>query len=216
MGDNIKISIITTSIRPKGLDIVRECLEKQTFKSFEWLVDIGLDRVDINQAHNRCLSRAKGELVVFYQDYIKIAPDALQGFWEAHKRSPKFYTAPVGKTDDENYSGKVEWDWRKYRQGKVDWLEWEIDWGSAPLEALKRIGGFDEELDKYWGFDNVNVGLRAEMAGYEFECVDIPAIAWNHDKFMKHPHRNKRNPNFHNQRLEQIRQGIIVDYINMV
>ena len=67
----MKISVITPSIRPEGLKIVRECLLNQTFKDFEWLVDINwTGKHDLNASFNRLIRRASGELIVFYQDYI--------------------------------------------------------------------------------------------------------------------------------------------------
>jgi glycosyltransferase involved in cell wall biosynthesis len=202
-----KISVITPSIRPNGLEITQQCLKEQTFQDFEWLVDIGLgNRHDLNQAFNRCLKRAKGDIVVFLQDYIKIEPDALQRVVDTY--SGKFATYPVGKTDKLDYSGNIKWDWRKHKQGEVPWNYWEIDFGSAPLQALVDIGGFDEELDKFWSCDNINVGCRADLAGHKFECVNIPAIAYDHDAFIEHPFRKNYNPEFSNERLEQFRHGL--------
>jgi hypothetical protein len=82
---------------------------------------------------------------------------------------------------------------------------WEIDWGAAPLDALKKIGGFDEALDQYWSSDNVSVGHRANLAGYKFKCLtDNRAIALDHDAFMEHPFRKNYNPSFTNERLRDV------------
>ena len=188
------ISVITPSIRPKGLAMVQRCLERQTFKDFEWLVEIGFNnKFDLNSAMNRMVKRAKGELLVFYQDYIKIQDDGLEKFWNSYQEKKAFYTAAVND------------DWRKTGLGKRNWQEWEIDWGACPKDAIIEIGGFDEELDKYWGFDNVNAGLRADMAGYDVICIDNPAIGIKHEDA---PMKKLRNPDFHNQRLDEIRQGL--------
>lgn len=205
----MKISVVTPSIRPEGLKVVQECLEQQTLKDFEWLTEIGLpkkDGHDLNAAFNRMLRRAKGDLVVFWQDYVKAGPDCLQKFWDAYEKDKKiFFTAPVGKTSDWK---EVKWDWRKHFTEVASWTYWEIDLGAAPLSALKEIGGFDEELDKHWSFDNVNVAMRADLAGYKFaNLTDNQAVAWDHDAFLEHPFRKKYNPDFHNQRLDDIRRG---------
>lgn len=34
----VKISVVTPSVRPEGLDIVRQSLNRQTFKDFEWII----------------------------------------------------------------------------------------------------------------------------------------------------------------------------------
>lgn len=178
-------------------------------QDFEWLVEVGLTNTegsDLNAAYNRMIRRAQGELVVSVQDYIKIPEDGLEKFWQAHKEDEKFYTAPVGKVPNER--ADPYWDWRNHQEGDVNWKQWEIDYGAAPFEALKDIGGFDERLDECWGFDNVNVGLRAKLAGYEFGNVsDNKAVAIDHDFHMDHPHRDKRNPDLHNRLLNDIRRN---------
>lgn len=209
-----KISVLTPSIRPAGLKIVQECLAKQSFKDFEWLVEIGIPETghDLNAAFNRMLKRASGELIVFYQDYIKIQADGLEQFWNAYQRDKNtFFTAPVGKTM--NWTD-IQWDWRNNPVVDMNFQRWEIDWGAAPREALLKIGGFDELLDDYWSFDNVDTGLRASLEGYKFQNVwTNKAIAYDHDKLIEHPFRVKYNPEFVNQRLDEIRRGLRFNYL---
>lgn len=208
----MRISVITPTIRPVGLEPTRNALLKQTFTDWEWLVELNwTGKVDLNQSLNRLIKRAQGELIVFVQDYVELPEDGLQKFWDAYKERPAFYTVPVSKYDDES----EEWDWRAKRDGEIDWMEWEIDCGSAPREALFDVGGFDEELDKYWGYDNPSVGLRANLKGYEMRCLpDIKCRAYDHNKHVAHPFRGKQNQDFANTRLEYIRNGIIdINYL---
>lgn len=159
------------------------------------------------------LRRARGELIVFLQDFIKAPPDGLQRFWDAYLENPTtFLTAPVGKTLDwEN----ITWDWRNHPEAKMDWMRWEIDWGAAPLDALKAVGGFDEELDKNWSSDNVSVGKRAQLKGYNFgNLIENPGIALDHDKLVPHPFRDRFNPEFSNERLALFDGGYEINYIN--
>lgn len=214
-----KISVLSPSIRPEGLAITQKCLSEQTFTDFEWLVEIGIpgNGHDLNKSYNRMLRRAKGELIVSLQDYIKILPTGLENFWKAYQENKRvFYTAPVGKTDDKTYSAKSnKWDWRAFTTEIMNWQKWEIDWGAAPLSALKEIGGFDETLDDYWSFDNVNVGFRADMAGYKFgNLINNLALAYDHDAFIKHPFRERFNPEYHNERLDEFRHGLRLDYLS--
>lgn len=207
------ISVLTPSIRPEGLKRVQDSLAQQTFQDFEWLTEISIPEkgCDLNAAYNRMLKRAKGELVVSLQDFIRIPSDGLQRFWEAYTEHPDtFFTAPVGQTLDYEH---IQWDWRKNPDATMNWHSWEIDWGAAPLGALLKIGGFDEELDNGWSYDNVNVGLRAEMAGYKFALLDIPAIAYDHHKTMPHPFLPQQDATLHNQRLDQIRRGEFQSYV---
>lgn len=204
-----KITVMTPSIRPNGLERVQKSLEQQTFTEFEWLTEVGLTNTegsDLNKAYNRMIRRAEGELMVSVQDYTKVPDDGLERFWKAHEQKPAFYTAPSGLIAKEG--DRPKWDWRESTDADCNWMSWEIDYGSAPLDALREIGGFDERLDDCWGFDNVNVGFRADRAGYEFfHLPENKAITINHDLHMEHPHRNKRNPRLHERLLADIKNN---------
>ena len=210
----MKISVITPSIRPEGLKIVRECLLNQTFRDFEWLCDINwTGKHDLNASFNRLIRRASGELIVFYQDYIKIENDGLEKFWNAYKEGKTFCTAPVGKSQTLNYDNP-KWDWRKNHYGETNYSHWEIDWGSAPKEALVAIGGFDETLDQYWSCDNVNTGFRAYLDGFTFHNVDNPSIAFDHDAHEEHPFRKDYKPEYNNQRMSDFQDGLRINYLS--
>lgn len=212
-----KISVLTPTIRgDEGLVLPKESLEKQIFKDFEWLVEKHDPKTepDFNQAMNRMIRKSKGELIVILQDFIKIKKEGLQMFWDAYqKNSQVFITAPVGRTSDGEH---IEWDWREHKSNEEDleFAEWEIDWACCPKKLLVEIGGFDEELDKYWGFDNVNVGERINMAGYKIRNLkENKAISLDHNKFINHPYQKLRNPDFHNARLREIRMGLKLNYL---
>ncbi len=203
----MKISVVTPTIRPHGLASIQASLMNQTFKDFEWLVDVGFpNKSDLNASLNRLIKRSQGELIVFLQDFISIGPMGLQKFWDAYQVSDQFFTAAV------IIDGKDDWRNKKENHGlRNSFMDWEIDWAACSKRALIRIGGFDEMLDQYWGFDNVNAGLRAEMYGYRIICIDNMALGEKHEEaFMK----KDRNPEYHNFRLQQIRQGLRVDYLS--
>lgn len=209
----IKISVLTPTIRKEGLEVVAQSLNEQTLQDFEWLVEIG-DRKkhDLNAAYNRLLRRARGELIVSVQDWIKLPPEALERFWEAYQQHPDtFFTVPVGKVKE--WGDPPKWDWR-ITDAEMTWNMWEIDCGFAPLKALKEIGGFDEALDEHWSSDNVNVGCRADLAGYKFACLnDVRAVARDHDFHEEHPFRKNYNPEFNNQRMDEFRRGKKLDFM---
>ena len=213
----IKISVLTPTIRgDEGLYLPKKSLQEQTCKDFEWLIERNdpNDPPNFNQAMNRMIRKAQGELIVILQDYIQIKKNGLEMFWEAYQKNPTvFFTAPVGKTLT---GDAVEWDWRAHTNEDVElnFAEWEIDWGCAPKKLLIEVGGFDEELDKYWGFDNVNIGERIVMAGYKIK--NLPknkAVSVDHNKFINHPYQKLRNPEFHNSRLQDIRMGLKINYL---
>jgi hypothetical protein len=209
----VKISVLTPSIRPKGLEVTRQCLLEQSFTDFEWLVEINwTGKHDLNASYNRMLKRAKGELIVSLQDFIKVTPLYLQKFWDSYQLNPKtFITAPVGKVE---YKGNAKWDWRAYEDAKPDWDCWEIDSACAPIEALRAIGGFDEEIDGYWSCDNVNVGKRAKLAGYKFmNLFNNPALAYDHDAFSEHPFRKDFKPIFNDMRMKEFENGLKIDFL---
>lgn len=201
MKQNPKVSVLTPSIRPEGLKVVQKSLERQTFKDFEWLVEIGLPArgCDLSASLNRMLKRAKGDRIVMLQDYIKIEDDAL----EKVAQHSDFVTYPVGKTLDWNV---VTWDWRdagEFRE--IEYMHWEADWASAPRQAFFDIGGYNEKFDEGWSWENVDVAYRAEKMGYKFYCdPSVRAIAYDHDAKIEHPFRGKNE----NQSLAEMTKGL--------
>lgn len=199
----MRISVLTPTIRPKGLEPLQESLRKQTLQDFEWLVEMGLPwrGHDLNVAMNRMLTRARGEIIVSLQDWCKITPNALEKIDDLHRMTEKTaFTYPVLKVDtfqDEHYRG----DWRPNKNDFIPYYQWETDFASAPRQMFFEIGGYDEDMDQGWSWDNVNVAHRAKMAGYAFRCYPfIQAIVWDHDKFEKHPFRGK------NENVERIKK----------
>lgn len=213
----IKISVLTPTIRGKeALQPNAESLAAMTFPpdEVEWLTEESDGtKHDLNAAFNRMLRRAKGELIVFMEDFTKATTNGLIKFWEAYQREPNvFWTAPLGKTLDWK---EIKWDWRAYADAvDTTYNCWEIDWGAAPKKALFEIGGFDEELDKYWSCDNVNVGYRAYLNGYKFKNLfDNPAVAYDHNATIPHPFAKDFNPQFNKERMESFRPGEKLPYL---
>jgi len=187
MQEKIKISVLTPSIRPQYLGITYEALKKQTFKDFEWLIDVDMpsDKFLLPKAMNRMLKRAQGEIIVMLQDCIDIPSGFLEYIHNSYNGD--FVTYPVGKWNELN----VEWDWRKNNNKEIMPHEWEADLAVCPKKALFDIGGYDEAFCDGWSWDNVEVAHRANAAGYKFRCDNNDwGIAVDHDKEIKHPFRN--------------------------
>ena len=188
-----KISVITPTIRVEGLKVVHDSLLNQTFDSWEWLIEVGNGKeMTLNKDMNKMLRRAKGELIISLQDYIKIPNKVgLESFWNYYQSDKKrLVTSPVGKTLDwEN----VEWDWRANGvPRKIEPPELELDWAAIPLQAFYDVGGFDEDFDRGWSWDNVNLSLRMKEAGYSFMVNPCNRVmAYDHDKVIEHPFRDK-------------------------
>jgi len=203
------ISILTPSIRPLGLEVTQQCLARQTFQDFEWLVEIGIPEkgCDLSAAWNRMLRRAKGEWIVLLQDYIKIPKDGLERFIR-NLEDQSLFTGSVGKASNLKYE-EPEWDWRNYGKTKeVDYMHWEADWAIAPKKAFFDVGGFNEEYDQFWSSENVEIAFRMSKIGYKFFVMpNNRAVQYDHDKAFKHPFREKFCPEFHNANLDDIRMG---------
>ena len=212
-----RITVITPSIRPSGLVITQECLKQQTFTDFEWVVEIGLGiQHDFNQAMNRMIKRANGELIVILQDYIKVDEAYLDRCWNAYKQNKStLFTCPVGKSNNQEYTDPIKWDWRNNEHAKMDWRMWEIDSGFCAKNILVDIGGFDEMLDEYWSMDNVSVGMRADLLGYKFDVLrSNKCIAYDHDAFIEHPFRKNYRPVMVNAIMDSYKENPRLKYLD--
>lgn len=199
------ISIITPSIRPHFLDITQKCLENQTDQDFEWLVEIGLKNrgFTLPSDWNKLIRRANGDRIIMLQDCIKVPDNFVE---EIRKLDHNIaYTFPVGKV--KNWDDSPKWDWREIKQlvGKIDPHAWEIDFGSAPKSLFYDVGGFDEDFNNGWSWENVEIAYRAEKAGYKFELSQVVSgVALDHDAIEENPFRNKKANN--DKRAEETRQ----------
>lgn len=190
----MKISVITPTIRKEGLKLVEESLKKQTFQDWEWLIGSKFDPEvsteqshwvkdthtggywTLNRSYNDLIRRARGELIVSWQDWIWVPPDGLQKFWDNYENTKGILTGVGDQYERLNKWGKPEikiWaDPRKtdkygsfYECFPQD-IEW--NWAAIPKEALFKVGGFDEELDFLgYGGDQLQVGVRLDALGYK-------------------------------------------------
>lgn len=106
------ISVLTPTVRPDGLQVIRDSLRQQTLKDFEWIIcspdnnailqllidesqqtnPINIKWVKdkgeggywtLNRAYNDLFRTAKGDIIVTWQDWIWAPADALQKFVDA-------------------------------------------------------------------------------------------------------------------------------------
>lgn len=188
------ISVLTPSIRPQYLNITQECLENQTFTDFEWLTEIGLrnNGFTLPSDLNKMLKRAKGDRIVMLQDCIRIDTDALE---RINALTHELWTFPVGQVMA--FGNEPEWDWRATNDGTLLGPHyWEADFACAPKQAFFDVGGYDEEFNKGWSWDNVEVARRMYRAGYTGYCdSSIRGVALKHDSLGEHPFRFKKESN---------------------
>jgi hypothetical protein len=141
----MKISVITPSVRPKMLEVMEKCLDRQDFQSFEWLV-IGPGELFEDQscfaprkaaayefieeppkkegdfyalckAWNKGFQEAKGELIVVIQDGIWFPPDMLSRFWGHYQANKKGLVTAIGHHYDQldQYGKPVNMMWQDPR-----------------------------------------------------------------------------------------------------
>lgn len=207
----MKISVLTPSIRSAGVDIVRETLKNQTFKDFEHIVRLSEPGPvpDLCHAWNSAIRESKGELLVFLEDYTRIEPDGLEKMWLRYQEDPEVgWTAPLGKV--QAWGETPRWDWRVDRSdgAYTAWYEFEIDWACLPRKGMLEVGGFDEDYDSGFSWENCDLGYRLFKLGWGFK-VDTKnrAIAWDHDAHIPHPYRHKPNKDLWTGKKYEIEQG---------
>lgn len=177
----MKISVICVSKREGSIKFLNEQLDKQTFKDFEIIFandsnDKGGfkprqkkegDSWNLNKSYNDCLDKAKGELLVFLQDFIWIPANGLQRFWDIYQIYPTALITGCGHKAKKGLEGISEIDDRVFGERKVSechWSDWELNWASCPKNIMPR---FDEDMDKYYGGENQIIALKAFKKGYK-------------------------------------------------
>lgn len=214
----MRISVITPSIRPAGLDVTIETLKHQTFKDFEHvtkLSEVG-PVSDLCASLNDCIRRSQGELIVILQDYTKVAPDALQRCWDRYQEDPEVgWTFVLQKTNDWQTITKSDWRLDRPDGSYVAWNEWETDFACIPRKAILEVGGWDEDFDSGFSWDNVEIAYRMFKLGWGFR-VDTRnrALAWDHDAHIPHPYRHKPNRDLWVGKKYEIDQGkVVLDFV---
>lgn len=176
-----KITVITCSIRPEGIPLVEQALKKQTFRDFTWIVqgrdgDLPKGCVwTLNRDYNTALKKADGELIVSWQDWTSARPDTLERFWRHYEAEPRTLVGAVGhKYADPSWQVMTWKDPRatdqygSYYPCYFSDIEWNLC--AVPRQAIDAVGGFDEELDRWYGMDGYSVNCRIHLlGGYDFK-----------------------------------------------
>ena len=175
------ISIITPTVRPDGLSIVKKALDRQTFRDFEWIVQSPTRPLpkgnvwQLNYDYNRAIEKAKGSLIISWQDYTYANPDALAKFWFHFQNEPRTLVTAVGNKYTDDTWTVMTWKDPRERTDEGTYYpcyfnDVEFNLCSILKEALYEIGGFDESLDTYYGMDGSSVVDRINLlGGYDFK-----------------------------------------------
>lgn len=148
-----------------------------------------------NKAMNKAVGQAKGDYLVFYQDNIWIPTDALEKllFW-IENLGKNYCITGVG----DQYISIDKWgkplmkvwsDPRKKSANKSAYecypQDWEMNFAFCTKKAIYDIGGFQEDLDQYFGMDNISVCERLDELGYRFwidQSLEIRGIQHGRDE----------------------------------
>jgi glycosyltransferase involved in cell wall biosynthesis len=193
------ISVISCTNHPERLKLNEKCLEKQTYKDFEFIVDTTTEKPEgfvyaLNRAMNSAIKKSKGELLVRIDDGIWFPPDTLEKFAFHFKNNPQACVSGVGdqydQLDDNGKPCHVVWlDPRKRADMGSLYIsnpdDWEGNLCSFGRHLIYEIGGWDEEMDRYYAWDNVAVALRLKQVGAEFfldQTLESFSISQTHNK----------------------------------
>ncbi len=169
---------------------------------------------NLSASLNEGCRRAKGDIIVLLQDFIYVPPQGLLKYVKRHEEEGDCLITGVGHQYQEPSepwgiyppplpSGD-KWfvDPRMEKPGfnLTQPVIWEANWSSFTKKIWEEIGGFDEEFDKGWGYDNVNFAERAQLAGYNvFIDTYNEVMCYSHIKIFGEKKFRDESPN--NQEL---------------
>lgn len=220
------ISVITPSVRPEGLKLVEKALKRQTFKNYEWIVVSPEGKKPeglywtIYRDYNRALKQSKGELIVSWQDYTFSDATTLEKLWGHYLTEANALVTCVGdKYSDDTWTNKT-WldprqrnDYGRYYEVHPQDIEWNLN--SCPREAIYKVGGFDEDLDRYSSLCGLDVATRIDLiGGYKFMIdQDIKTYSTEHGRL---PNWSENEP-FANgvwqKKIQDYKSNPILDYL---
>jgi hypothetical protein len=180
------ITVITPTIREKGLVLVEKALKRQT-EPFEWIIvspftpQVTVPHVwipeppkqkgdywSIYTAYNLAVSRARGDLLISWQDFTYTKPDTLERFATHYKLDPKAIVTAVGHKYSDDTFREITWKDPRIKDGTLKpcaYNEIELNMCSFPKEAIVSVGGFDQWLNKYSSVCGLDVLDRLNIQG---------------------------------------------------
>lgn len=156
---------------------------------------------NLNASLNEGLRHVDTPYVIFYQDLIDLPARCFQKLLKlADERT---FVTTVTKNDDQTEEEDPRYHGHK-KPRKCLPVEWEANVAIAPMDVLRALGGFDEEYDNGWSWDNCNIAERAAMLGCKFICDET-----NRPQLLYHPKEKNipLNAEFHDFVISQTRQG---------
>jgi glycosyltransferase involved in cell wall biosynthesis len=152
-------------------------------------------RCGLVAANNMGWKNAKGELLVWLQDFILIPDNGIEQLVDLYNHNPDAMIAPVDvyyECKPADMKNKEDWwkdkdvltteSWRNIRvknQGTRDSenpYDWEANYGAIPKHILDKLNGWWTFMDDGLGYDNTEITYRALKLGYRL-IVDDTNIA---------------------------------------
>jgi hypothetical protein len=165
---------------------------------------------NLNASLNAGLKYITTDYVIFYQDFIDLQPDCFKKLL-ALATPDTFVTTATINADGKHDARYLGLDCPHPCKPE----EWEANVAIAPMSVIRELGGFDEEYDDGWSWDNVNLAERAAILGCKFiiDETNCPRLL-PHDK----SDIKELNGEFHAQRMREIRAGdrpLRLDYLSV-
>lgn len=167
-----------------------------------WPAPMQIRTSNLNASLNEGLRHIDTPYVIFYQDFIDLPKDCFKKLMGLVNNNT--FVTTVTKNDEQT----PEEDPRYTRQDKARHCkpeDWESNVAAAPMDIIRALGGFEEEYDNGWSWDNRNLAERAAMLSCQFILDET-----NRPQLLYHPKIRDLplNAEFHDQVMNEIRTGI--------
>lgn len=208
------VTIITPTIRKGFWRTMADNIASQSYRNVEWVVvddfpknrektmKAECDRVGLkyqylrggktdkfyfglSSANNIAWKHAKGELLVFLQDFVYMPPNGIEMYVDWYLKHPNdliagvdVYHHPAFKPDVEDedwfngsndFIGEFQWKNSRVKNMGITQEEhptmWEANYGAVPKKVIDGIGGWWEFFNDGLGFDNTEMAQRAMLNG---------------------------------------------------
>lgn len=139
---------------------------------------------NLAKADNAGIKNSSGELLVWLQDFILIPTDGLQKYWDLYQQHPDAMYSGVDGRFKIDTDGIIDKDnpidilnGAGWSHGRTDYVnqrahrrevyqsynpfEFELNWAAFSRTVAEDIGGFNEEFDHGFAFDNTEFAYRA-------------------------------------------------------
>lgn len=217
------VTVFTPTIRQGWWIIMSKYLAEQTYKNFEWIIvdDFPEDRSKLAEqfakryklniryvrgekherkhslvrANNIALREAKGELLVFLQDFVLPPVDGIEKLVNVYRKHPRDLIAPVDIAflpKKEPYLNSEDWfNGETDIKGEVIYknvrlkmrstssnnpYDFEQNYGAIPVSVARELNGWYEVFDEGLGYDNTDIALRALKNGSLIQ-LDVTNVA---------------------------------------